>query len=74
MLEAYYAAHGWEHERHDDEIFATVKGSWTTYELRALWREDDSVLQFLAFPDIKVTDDRRGGVYEAIVTTLAEGS
>ncbi len=66
MLEAYYAAHGWKFERHDDEIVATVKGSWTTYELRALWREDDSVLQFLAFPDIKVTDDRRGGVYEAI--------
>ena len=66
MLEAYYAAHGWEHERHDDEIIATVKGSWASYELRALWREEDSVLQFLCFPDIKVTDDRRGGVYEAI--------
>jgi hypothetical protein len=66
MLEAYYAAHGWEHERLDDEIVATVKGSWTSYELRALWREDDSVLQFLAFPDIKVTDDRRAAVYEAI--------
>jgi hypothetical protein len=66
MLEAYYAAHGWEHERHDEEIVATVKGSWTTYELRALWREDDSVLQFLAFPDIKVTDDRRAAVYEAM--------
>lgn len=66
MLEAYYAAHGWEHDRHEDEIVATVKGSWTSYELRALWREDDSVLQFLAFPDIKVTDDRRAAVYEAI--------
>ena len=44
MLEAYYAAHGWSHERHDDEIVATVKGSWTEYELRALWREDDQVL------------------------------
>ncbi len=66
MLEAYYTAHGWDHERHDDEVVATVKGSWTTYELRALWREDDSVLQFLAFPDIKVTDDRRTSVYEAI--------
>ena len=66
MLEAYYAAHGWSHERHDDEIVATVKGSWTEYELRALWREDDQVLQFLAFPDIKVTDDRRGSIYEAI--------
>ena len=66
MLEAYYAAHGWEHERHDDEIIATVKGSWASYELRALWREEDSVLQFLCFPDIKVTDDRRATVYEAI--------
>ena len=66
MLESYYAAHGWSHERHDDEIVATVKGSWTEYELRALWREEDSVLQFLAFPDIKVTDDRRAAVYEAM--------
>ncbi len=66
MLEAYYAAHGWDHERQDDEIVATVKGSWATYELRALWRDEDSVLQFLAFPDIKVTDDRRAAIYEAI--------
>ena len=66
MLEAYYDAHGWENERHDDEIVAQVKGSWTTYELRALWREDDSVLQFLAFPDIKVTDDRRAAMFETM--------
>ncbi len=66
MLEAYFAAHGWEFERSEDEIIATVKGSWTSYELRALWREEDGVLQFLCLPDIKVTDDRRAGVYEAI--------
>ena len=66
MLEAYYAAHGWDCERHEDEIVATVKGSWASYELRALWREDDSVLQFLAFPDIKVIDDRRSAIYETI--------
>ncbi|MFS0773268.1 YbjN domain-containing protein [Sphingomonas sp. 1P08PE] len=66
MLEAYYAAHGWDHERQDDEIVATVKGSWATYELRALWRDEDSVLQFLAFPDIKVTDDRKAAIYETI--------
>ena len=67
MIESYYAAHGWDHQRHDDEIVATVKGSWTQYELRALWREEDCVLQFLAFPDIRVTDDeRRTAVYEAI--------
>lgn len=66
MLESYYAAHGWSFDRQDDEIVAQVKGSWTEYELRALWREEDSVLQFLAFPDIRVTDERRASVYEAI--------
>ena len=66
MLESYYAAHGWEFERHDDEIVCKVKGSWAQYELRALWREEDGVLQFLAFPDVRVTDDRRAAIYEAI--------
>ena len=66
MLESYFAAHGWSSERQDDEIIAQVKGSWTEYELRALWREDDGVLQFLALPDIRVTEERRPAVYEAI--------
>ena len=66
MLESYYAAHGWNFDRQDYEIVAQVKGSWTEYELRALWREEDSVLQFLAFPDIRVTDERRSAIYEAI--------
>ena len=32
----------------------------------ALWRDEDSVIQFLAFPDIRVTDERRAAIYEAI--------
>ncbi|WP_085811152.1 YbjN domain-containing protein [Sphingomonas sp. TZW2008] len=66
MLESYFAAHGWSFDRNDDEISATVKGSWTEYELRALWREEDGVLQFLAFPDVKVPEQSRAAVYEAI--------
>ncbi|MFD1788245.1 YbjN domain-containing protein [Sphingomonas floccifaciens] len=66
MLERYFAAHGWSCERDDDEIVAKVKGSWTEYELRAIWREDDSVLQFLAFPDVRVADHARAAMYEAI--------
>ena len=66
MLEAYYAAHGWSFERDDDEIVAKVKGSWTEYELRAIWREDDSVLQFLGFPDVRVSDERRAAIYETL--------
>ncbi|KQT32004.1 hypothetical protein ASG29_09080 [Sphingomonas sp. Leaf412] len=66
MLESYFAAHGWPTERHDDELTATVKGSWTQYELRALFREEDSVLQFLAFPDVKVADERRAAIHETL--------
>lgn len=67
MLEAYFTAHGWTHERvGDDEIVATMDGSWTKYELRAVWREDDRVLQFLALPDIKVTNEKRAEIYEAL--------
>ena len=66
MLETYFAAHGWSHERDDDEIVAKVKGSWAQYELRAIWRQEDGVLQFLAFPDVRVPDERRAALYETI--------
>ncbi len=67
MLEAYYAAHGWHHERvGDDEIVATTQGSWGQYELRGVWREDDLVLQFLAFPDVKVTEPQYPAIYETL--------
>jgi hypothetical protein len=52
-LEAYFESHNWTFERDgDEEIVATVKGSWSDYELRALWREDDRVLQFIALTGI----------------------
>ena len=66
MLETYFAAHGWPIERDEDEIVATVKGSWTEYELRAIWRPDDGVLQFLGFPDVRVAEDRRAAIYETL--------
>ena len=66
-LEAYFDAHGWSYERlSDEEIVATVPGSWTQYELRGVWREADKVLQFLALPDIRVAADKRVAVYETI--------
>ena len=43
-----------------------MKGSWTEYELRALWREEDGVLQFLTFPDVKVAEHARSAIYETI--------
>lgn len=66
MLESYFSAHGWTHERDEDEVVAKYKGSWAEYELRAIWREADSVLQFLAFPDVRVPEERRGQLYETL--------
>jgi hypothetical protein len=67
MLETYFSAHGWSHERTgDEEIVATFQGSWTQYELRAVWREEDRVLQFLALPDVRVPTDKRAALYETM--------
>jgi hypothetical protein len=67
MLEHYFSAHGWTYERGgDEEIVANFQGSWAQYELRAVWREEDNVLQFLALPDIRVAADKKQAVYEAI--------
>ena len=66
MLESYFSAHGWTYDRDEDEVVAKYKGSWAEYELRAIWREADSVLQFLAFPDVRVPEERRGQLYETL--------
>ena len=67
MLEHYFSAHGWSYERHgEDEIVANIQGSWAQYELRAIWRNDDDVLQFLALPDIRVAADKRAAIYETL--------
>ncbi|WP_156679869.1 YbjN domain-containing protein [Sphingomonas profundi] len=67
MLEHYFSAHGWTHERNgDEEIVANFQGSWTQYELRAVWRDEDRVLQFLALPDVRVPADKRAAIYETL--------
>ena len=45
---------------------AFASGSWAQYELRGVWRTEDQVLQFLAFPDIKVNVEKRQAIYEAL--------
>ena len=67
MLEQYFSALGWAYERPgEDEIVSTFQGSWTQYELRAIWRGEDHVLQFLALPDIRVSAEKRAATYETI--------
>lgn len=67
MLEQYFEARGWACERTGEgEIIGSANGSWAQYELRGVWRQEDQVLQFLAFPDIKVAVEKRATIYEAL--------
>ena len=67
VLEQYFEARGWACERTGEgEIVASASGSWAQYELRGVWRNEDQVLQFLAFPDIKVAAEKRAAIYEAL--------
>jgi hypothetical protein len=67
MLSAYCEAHGWDHDRvNEDELVATVQGSWASYEVRAIWRQQDQVLQLIILPDVRVVEDKRSAIYEAL--------
>lgn len=67
MLSALFEARGWPTERDgDDELSAEIKGDWTRYSLRAIWREEDCVLQLLLLPELKIADDKRAPIYEAL--------
>lgn len=67
MLEHVFDANGWAFERSgDEEISTSVKAGWTTYQLRALWREEERVLQIIARADLTVDVGKRLALYETI--------
>ncbi|GAA0285136.1 YbjN domain-containing protein [Alteraurantiacibacter aestuarii] len=67
MLAALFEAHGWPCEFvNDDEICGEIQGSWTTYQLRGIWRREDRVLQLLCLPEVRVPDDKKRAAYELL--------
>ena len=67
MLTALFEARGWPCEMiSDEEVSGEVQGSWAKYQLRAIWRGEDNVLQLLCLPDIRVAKDKRGDAYELL--------
>ncbi|MEM1051703.1 MAG: YbjN domain-containing protein [Pseudomonadota bacterium] len=67
MLAALFDARGWDSEVvSDDELVGEVQGSWAKYQLRAIWRAADNVLQFLCLPDIRVTSEKKPSAYELL--------
>jgi hypothetical protein len=67
MLASLFEARGWVYEfAADDEICGQVQGSWATYEVRGIWRNEDRVLQLLCLPDIRIPDDKRKVAFELL--------
>lgn len=65
MLAALFEANGWTCEQvSEDEVCGEVPGSWTTYQVRGIWRTEDKVLQLLCLPEIRVPDDKKRAAYE----------
>lgn len=67
MLASLFEARGWPYEFvSEDEVSAEVKGSWATYQVQAIWRVEDRVLQLLCLPDVRVSDAKLSPMYEAL--------
>ena len=67
MLAALFEARGWPCEIiSDDEVTGEVQGSWAKYQIRAIWRSEDNVLQLLCLPDIRVANEKRRQAYELL--------
>ncbi len=66
MLAALFRAHGWPCELSADELSGEIQGSWAKYQLKCLWRGEDNVLQIIALPDIRVTEDKRSVAHELL--------
>ncbi len=67
MLAALCEARGWPFDYvSEDEITVEVQGSWASYQLRCIWREDDHVLQLICLPEIRIPDDKRAPMFEVL--------
>ena len=67
MLAQLFEAHGWPCEfTGDDEISGEIQGSWTTYQVKGVWRREDRVLQLLCLPEIRVADTKRKVAFELL--------
>jgi len=66
LVEDLALANDWVFERGDDEIAASVAGSYCEFQLRFLWRDEANVLQLACVVEGRVTPPRRPAVYEAL--------
>ena len=67
LVEEIVSANDWAFERaYADELIADVGGRWANYSLMFGWRDDMSMMQFACACDLRITPERRAGVYEML--------
>lgn len=67
MLAAFFDANGWSCEFvNDEEVCGEIPGSWTTYQIRGIWRQEDQVLQLLCLPQVRVPDSKKAAAHELL--------
>lgn len=67
MLAALFEARGWPVEMlSPEELSGEIQGSWANYQLRAIWRAEDNVLQLLCLPDVRVPSQRTPAAHELL--------
>ena len=67
MLAQIFDAHGWPCEfESENELAGQIEGSWTTYQLRGIWRPEDRVLQLICLPDVRVPDAKKATAFELL--------
>lgn len=65
MLSALFEARGWSFKTlSKEEMSGEIQGSWANYQLRAIWRTEDNVLQLLCLPDVHVSKAKLKPAYE----------
>ena len=67
MLVQLFEARGWPCDFiSEDEISGEIQGSWANYQVRAIWRAEDRVLQLLCLPDVRVPQTKRREMFELL--------
>lgn len=67
VLAALFDARGWALDTHaEDELGGEVQGAWVKYQVRAVMRPQDGVLQLICLPDIRVGKDMLMPAYELL--------
>ena len=67
VLAALFDARGWPLDTYaEEELGGEIQGAWIKYQLRAVLRPQDGVLQLICLPDIRIGKESLATAYELV--------